>query len=172
MAAMRFSIGFQRTCSCLQQKETENANHSGVLPFLGYHHVLMILIAIAIILLCTQPSSPLATPCRTADTHSSSPTSRLFLLLAPHPQHLPHLPLLPTLSSDLRPRSSRSGRHDRNRQHRGPLPTGSQGRLFRHLHQSQRRQFLVQQQCVGSGWTGFGRSGSLESDLGWEYVQG
>ncbi len=37
MANVRFAVGIQR-----------------LIPFLGYHHVLMILIAIAIILLCKQ----------------------------------------------------------------------------------------------------------------------
>lgn len=36
----------------------------GFVPFLGYHHVLMILIAVAIILLCKSPWSSSCSPQR------------------------------------------------------------------------------------------------------------
>ena len=44
MANVRFAVAIQR-----------------LIPFLGYHHVLMILIAIAIILLCTSTDHPTLT---------------------------------------------------------------------------------------------------------------
>ena len=45
MPNVRFAVGIQR-----------------LIPFLGYHHVLMILIAIAIILLCTSPQASISSP--------------------------------------------------------------------------------------------------------------
>lgn len=45
MANIRFAVGIQR-----------------LIPFLGYHHILMIMIALAIILLCTYALSPYHTP--------------------------------------------------------------------------------------------------------------
>jgi hypothetical protein len=78
MPNVRFAVGIQR-----------------LIPFLGYHHVLMILIALAIILLCKFS-------CRD-DTHQpdmiliislSTTTGRLLVLLPSDPRHLPDQLLL------------------------------------------------------------------------------
>lgn len=52
MPNVRFAVGLQR-----------------LIPFLGYHHVLMILIAIAIILLCTSLRSSINTSGACTDNH-------------------------------------------------------------------------------------------------------
>ena len=55
----------------------------GFVPFLGYHHVLMILIAIAIILLC-EYFAVFNSNMRHILTDISSPTCRLFILFTTH----------------------------------------------------------------------------------------
>jgi len=56
----------------------------GFVPFLGYHHVLMILIAIAIILLC-EYFAVFNSRMRHILTYISSTPCRLFILFATHP---------------------------------------------------------------------------------------
>ena len=48
----RFQTGWISMCSWILVSTRVANEFSGWIPFLGYHHVLMILIAIAIILLC------------------------------------------------------------------------------------------------------------------------
>lgn len=59
-----------------------------MIPFLGYHHVLMILIAIAIILLCELRRNNVYNQ---ALTRRSIITGRMLLHIASHPRYLPHL---------------------------------------------------------------------------------
>lgn len=59
-----------------------------MIPFLGYHHVLMILIAIAIILLCKCAHSSEEL---TQLTRRSITTGRMLLHLPVNTGHLPHL---------------------------------------------------------------------------------
>lgn len=71
----------------LSKKFAKSVWHKGFLPFLGYHHILMILIAVAIILLCkslshTRPLYVL--------TQASSSACRMLQHLAAHSGHLPH----------------------------------------------------------------------------------
>jgi hypothetical protein len=54
-----------------------NTNSTGWVPFLGYHHVLMILIAVAIILLCEFPS--ICPPQCCHDTGADHQTTALLL---------------------------------------------------------------------------------------------
>lgn len=63
----------------------------GMIPFLGYHHVLMILIAIAIILLCELRHDNV---CDQALTRRSIITGRMLLYIATHPRYLPHLAMV------------------------------------------------------------------------------
>jgi hypothetical protein len=54
MANLRFAMGIKREFSSNTQNHSQDWNltqSTGLVPFLGYHHVLMIFIAIAIILL-------------------------------------------------------------------------------------------------------------------------
>ena len=77
MPNVRFAVGIQR-----------------LIPFLGYHHVLMILIAIAIILLCKLNISIKHFPGpRTNNTRSATP-GWLLVILASNSRHFPHQFLL------------------------------------------------------------------------------
>lgn len=60
---------------------------------IGYHHVLMIIIAVAIILLCeclsyTLPSAGMWL------TNCSTSVGRLLFIVPTDPQHIPYLPVL------------------------------------------------------------------------------
>lgn len=68
-------------------------NDAGWVPFLGYHHVLMILIAVAIILLCKSDPLEFEADRSANKTHSTS-TSRLLVLVAANTRHLPALAVL------------------------------------------------------------------------------
>jgi hypothetical protein len=52
MAGMQFAVSMQRESDDCARGELYTDSCLGLIPFLGYHHVLMILIALAIILLC------------------------------------------------------------------------------------------------------------------------
>lgn len=105
MANVRFAVGLQR-----------------LIPFLGYHHVLMILIALAIILLCEfeeeEECAREMTILQLTDFSfffSNSPlTSRLFLLFPPHTGHLPHHILLRKIHAHIRSHTSQSRRQQRD----------------------------------------------------------
>lgn len=99
MAAVRFTTGWRR-----------------FIPVIGYHHVLMILIAIAIILLC---ESKLSKAVQTAIlTSPSPPVGRLLINIRPHTRHILDLPLLPTIPTRFFTHTSRPGRHNCNSKHR------------------------------------------------------
>jgi len=76
MPNVRFAVGIQR-----------------LIPFLGYHHVLMILIALAIILLCKLSSVAMSAIAINTYTILTIPTStttgRMLVLVASDPRHLP-----------------------------------------------------------------------------------
>lgn len=57
MANFRFAVGMQRKLVFDPHRFCLTNNREGALPFLGYHHILMILIAVAIVLLCTSSTS-------------------------------------------------------------------------------------------------------------------
>lgn len=65
-------------------------------PAVGYHHVLMILIAIAIVLLCKSYTHTTFLHRRTNIPFSIT-ISRLFIDLSSHTRDLPNITLLPTL---------------------------------------------------------------------------
>jgi hypothetical protein len=77
MPNVRFAVGIQR-----------------LIPFLGYHHVLMILIAIAIILLCKFASASHTRKNSALTNVNSTAISWLLIILATYPRHLPHQLLL------------------------------------------------------------------------------
>lgn len=62
----RFQVGWYRTLAvavserrcagCWIGNRFADTTPAGWIPFLGYHHVLMILIAVALILLCERPA--------------------------------------------------------------------------------------------------------------------
>jgi hypothetical protein len=129
---------------------------TGLFPFLGYHHVLMIFIAISIVLLCKSPPTtfplpifplplPLLSPLNLHNilTFSSAPPSRLLLLLPRHPQHLPNLPLLLSLPPHLRPLPSGPRRYHRNCKHSRPSHARSTRRILRNLCKPKRGFFPV-----------------------------
>lgn len=118
---------------------------TGLIPFLGYHHVLMILIAAGIILLCT--STTLFSWRSNSDlTCHSSPSCRLFLDVARDTKHFPHIPLLPKLSPKFQPCTGRPGSYNGDSEHCWTSTIGSQGGLLRYLHQPRWRGLLMQQQ--------------------------
>src|SRR5690349_7567647 len=85
---------------------TNGCKWAGWVPFLGYHHVLMILIAVAIILLCKWSlSQPYGTHGYslnrlTCVNPNSTAPSRVFLVLPPHARHLPPIYILRALHGD------------------------------------------------------------------------
>lgn len=119
-------------------------------PLVGYHHVLMIIIAISIVLLCesgpTRNPPLLSEKIHTDDflLPTSTPPSRLLISLPRHPRHLPHFPLLPKIPSSLRPRPSPTRRHNSNIQHRRLRLPRSTGWLLWNLHPTQRRSIPLQ----------------------------
>lgn len=143
---VRFAVGIQR-----------------LVPMLGYHHILMILIAVAIILLC-KPSCHALLQASQLTLHSIT-LSRLFLQLAAHPEYLPHRLLLHLLHTDIQRRTSRPRRHRRNCQHRRQKHPRSTRRLLRTVHSPRRRIVPVFEQCDVVSGTSQHRPGSVKLDL-------
>lgn len=117
------------------------------LPFLGYHHILMILIAIAIILLCKAPTH--IPNCRgstrlTLLAHST-PTGRMLKYIASDPRHLPHIHVLQVVHTNIRPVTSGPRRDSRHCQHCRPRRAGGARGLLWHLRQPERRRVPVLQ---------------------------
>lgn len=136
-------------------------------PLVGYHHVLMILIAIAIVLLCEYPSlqNPIVNRTLMVSSGSTSPR-RLLIDISGHPRHLPDISLLPKVSTRLRFSTSTARRDNGSCKHRRLSTTRSQGRVLRHMHTTRWWSVPVQSECFGSGRLGQSRSGPTESDMG------
>lgn len=118
---------------------------SGLVPWLGYHHVLMLLIAIAIILLCKSRHIPLQL--RKLTCLSSSTTSRRLLInVSTHPGDLPDIPVLPIVHTHILASPGRPWSDLRNRQHRRQSRARSPCRLFRHLRHARWRRLVVLEQ--------------------------
>ena len=117
---------------------------AGFIPFLGYHHVLMIFIAIAIILLCKSAKSQAFNLIAIAKTLSSSAFSWLLIIITCHSQYIPNLSLLQILPSNIWPGASRPGSDFCNSEYRGTGANGSPSGLFRHLHKLRQRLVPVQ----------------------------
>ena len=125
--------------------ESRNATLTvpGIVPFIGYHHILMILIAIAIILLCKHnpPLSLLSqlygTDSKSLTQHQFSPvTSRLLIIVTLDTRYLPHIIILPAIPPTTRYRTSGLQRSQRYREHCRECTLRSTSRLLWHLHKS------------------------------------
>lgn len=124
--------------------KTNNVFSIGWAPFFGYHHLLMLFIAAAIILLCKLFITLAHTNYLLTYPPASTAPSRLILLLPRHPQHLPHLLLLLLLHTHLQSNTSRSGHCHRHRQHRRHRASRSSSRLLWHMHECGWRELVVQ----------------------------
>jgi hypothetical protein len=124
----------------------------------------MILIAVAIILLCTL--SPPFEPIHPANNSFSTTPRRLLIRLSSHPQHLPHIPLLPKIPARVLLLASRPRCHNRNLKHSRQCRSRSQSRLLRHLHPARRCILDVQQQRQFPGGACIGGPGPAEPDMG------
>jgi len=114
-------------------------------PVVGYHHVLMILIAIAIVLLCKYyRDTPIQ---QDADSFDSTTTSRVLLDIASNTRHLPNIPILSTVPSHLLHSSSRPCCHYSNSKHSRQCQPQRPSRLLRSLHTRRRRRMDVQPEC-------------------------
>lgn len=72
-----------------------------LIPFIGYHHILMILIAIAIILLCKSGlNAMIMYPSLTIMAHSTTTGGMLFKFTI-DTGHFPHRLLLPNIHTDV-----------------------------------------------------------------------
>lgn len=118
---------------------------TGLIPFLGYHHVLMLLIAVAIILLCKYFLPRPFLHCLL--TWSSNAISRLLIFIARYTQHLPHIPLLPTIYPRTINITNGLQRPHCNSQHRRWRKIISKSWILRNLHQPRWRILAMQQQC-------------------------
>ena len=126
MPNMRFAVGFTR-------KSTPQCLHEG-------HRQLT-----SISRINTNDRVP---PCphgphRHSHSPPLSPTSRLFLIITHHPQHLPHISLLQVLPTELRSLPSRPWRHNSNCKYSRTSTIGSPRWLFWNLRESRRRIILV-----------------------------
>lgn len=143
----------------------------GLLPFLGYHHILMILIALAIILLCTLYLTTIRHPPFHRLTMCSPLTSRMFILITTDTEHIPNITVLPNATSHIRFGAGRPRSNQRNRKHRRKSHHGSPSRLFRNLHKPHRWQLPLQQQRKRSSRPTLDRSRPTEPHLGSQYLQ-
>jgi hypothetical protein len=75
--------------------EDNIANYgTGFIPMIGYHHVLMIIIAVAIILLCECSKHSLLCFFGMSLTPSSTAVGWMLFIISTDPQHLPNLAIL------------------------------------------------------------------------------
>lgn len=65
------------------------------MPVIGYHHVLMIFIAVAIVLL--GKLDWYAREEQSTNSFNSATTCRMFLIITSHSRHLLNIPLLPKI---------------------------------------------------------------------------
>ena len=78
-----------------------------LVPFLGFHHILMIFIALAIVLLCKLRHQHRwrahSLQGHFADTGSfySITTGRMLIIITTHTHHFPHILLLPDVRTDV-----------------------------------------------------------------------
>jgi hypothetical protein len=72
---------------------------TGLIPWLGYHHFLMLFVAVAIILLCKSSSNFSSAP--NSNHHSSITSRRLLILLSPYPRDISPLAILPEVDAYL-----------------------------------------------------------------------
>lgn len=142
----------------------------GFIPMVGYHHVLMILIALAIILLCTP--SPRASDILILGTNmnifssSSSATSWLLVILTTNTKHLLNILVLRKVHPHIWSRTGWSGRVNCHFKYCRRSPTRGSGGILWHLHPTRWWLIHLQPKCVRSSRYCQCWSGSLEPHLG------